>query len=247
MSKKQSDDFSIDDLLKEIDQTIYEHPKESTREIPFQIRGTGLVGDVTLFNVGFQKEYYTSEKQGKDAFSSTHVPFPKRLEPSEFMKQTYLTPKLENAQEDYRIFPRLFKPNELYSLAVSKPKYVIETVKDAFTGKIKECTEVFRPQANDTSKSSTSLLRQPAASKDFVRGSSKNVPFHFGGIDRDEERGIEQVLEEEVEVIHEPTIVNIFDRPIEEELKLLIQQDLERDNSTVVEGLETRPPGFKQG
>ena len=242
-----SKEFSIDDLLKEIDQTVYQHPKES-REIPFQIRGTGLVGDCTLQNVGYQyaDSYFSSQAiAAKEAFSSTHLSFPPNVEPAEYLKQTYLTPTLENEKEDYRTFPRLFKPNELYSLAVSKPKYVIETVKDVFTGQVKECREVYMPEATDTSKSSTSLLRQPAASKDFVRGSSHNVPFQFGGIDRNEERDLDLVLEKDNVQNVDSAPKQVFTLPIEEELKILNQQ--ESNAQTAVDGMETCPPGFKKG
>ncbi|KAF0971721.1 hypothetical protein FDP41_009944 [Naegleria fowleri] len=245
------DASSIDELLREIDQTVYEHPKHTTREIPFQIKGTGIVGDVTLFNVGFQHHpevyFAKAEQQGKEAFSSTHIPFSPNPSPSNFMKENYLTPKLENDKEDYRIFPRLFKPNELYSFAVSKPKYVIETFKDPFTGKIKECKEVYMPQVNDTSKTSTSLLRQPAASKDFVRGNSHNVPFEFGGIDREEEKGIELALSRDAAVdnAQEKPHSNIFERSIQEELELLKLQS--ENNMEAIYGIESCPPGFKHG
>ncbi|KAL9658566.1 hypothetical protein ABK040_006104 [Willaertia magna] len=254
-----SDSFSVDELLKEIDQTV--SPKED--ELPFTIKGTGLVGDCTLYNTGFQYNQQTfynnknTQNIATHSFPSTHLNFPIVQESKEFIEQTYLTPKLERVKDDHRIWPRLFKPNEMYSVNVSTPKYVIETIKDVFTGKIIECRESYLPESKISSSYSTSLLRQPSASKDFVRGSSQNVPFYFGGVDREEEKEIQNVLFSEEGKINgsinssnnnnlQLLEGNNFISSVETELELLSMQE-KQSQPLDLEGIQTCPPGFKVG
>lgn len=88
---------------------------------------------------------------------------------------------------EQRIWPREFNSNELYKLETSRPTSVLQVVKGQFDGRVTGFEEVdVKPEEFNQSSESMSIMRRPARSKDFVRGSSSNMPFLPGGLEDDQ-------------------------------------------------------------
>ncbi|CAG8494938.1 1277_t:CDS:10 [Ambispora gerdemannii] len=113
------------------------------------------------------------------------------------------------------------EPNymSLVSLGPSKPRITIEVRRDGIDGELVSYKEVAVLDETLTAKNSTSLLREPGAPKDFVKGGSNYIPFAPGGLES-------EVLKNEI---------NEVANDLEELLKF--------DEDEIL----TVPPGFEHG
>jgi antiviral helicase SKI2 len=98
--------------------------------------------------------------------------------------------------------------------------------------------EIFLPELNDSSQQSMSLLRLPGPSKDFVRGSSQQVPFLPGGMDSEHATLLNAIVKPTSDTKKDTTITT-HEISVKDELNLLSNGD--------VSNLLTVPPGFETG
>jgi hypothetical protein len=90
-------------------------------------------------------------------------------------EEEYLCPIINMEQ---KIYPREINFKEYIKMEFSKPKYTLEIEKDMFYGDIIGFKEILSD--NTSSKESSSLLRKASQTKDFIRGSTENLPFQPG-------------------------------------------------------------------
>jgi hypothetical protein len=112
--------------------------------------------------------------------------------------------------------------DNFYSLEPSTSSRILEFDNNPFKSESNNLKQIEIPEMSRSSVESTSILRQPSESKDFVRGSSQNLMFSPGGFFKNEKSW------ENVEV------VNLSG---EEELNLLSNK----------KQLSKIPHGFKRG
>ncbi|CAG8516159.1 9016_t:CDS:10, partial [Ambispora leptoticha] len=129
---------------------------------------------------------------------------------------TFPTSWLSSCQQYWEREPNYMT---LVTLGPSKPRATIEVRRDGIDGEIISYKEVAVPDETLTAKNSTSLLREPGAPKDFVKGGSNYIPFAPGGLES-------EVLKNEVEEVTE---------------------DLEEMLRFEEDGILTIPPGFEHG
>jgi hypothetical protein len=115
-----------------------------------------------------------------------------------------------------------FRSDDFYSLEPSNSTRILEFDNNPFKNESNNLRQVEIPEMTRSSVESSSILRQPSESKDFVRGTSQNLMFSPGGFFKNEKSW------ENVEV------VNLSG---EEELNLLSNK----------KHLNKIPHGFKRG
>ncbi|KAJ3069247.1 hypothetical protein HDU99_002987, partial [Rhizoclosmatium hyalinum] len=144
-----------------------------------------------------------------------------------FLEKSYLTPKnnwdqttLSRAQ---KLLPRETRIENLMQMKVTKPRTAIRIDRNLATLEVDldNFREVLLENTDSNATNSTSFLREPSSHRNFVRGSSTNIPFAPGGLEK-------VVLKQE-----DPSAQLAFD----------LDQLLNLDS----DGLKTVPPGFDRG
>eukprot|EP01080_Neovahlkampfia_damariscottae_P012658 gene12658-6558_t len=189
-----------------INKELYDKVSVNTDEIPFKFKQIGTLPELEVCEI--------------NQVSSTMIPLEDERDILDDLKKEFL--ELEELKEDERMWPRQINYDDFYNLETSNCSLVLEFENNPYLKESNVLKEYQIPEMSLSSIESSSILRQPSESKDFVRGSSQNLMFSPGGFIKNEKTW------------ENKEVKNLSG---EEELNLLTKSN----------GLCTIPHGFKRG
>ncbi|KXS15244.1 antiviral helicase [Gonapodya prolifera JEL478] len=193
--------MDIDTFLAELESAEQDTPEsiDTTNAIPFDFFSTGVTGHVRVVPKRDPSRAVGEDggEEGPEALLRDVTDLPIGLgplppgldDPLEGLVERYLTPPrtlpgwfLDKAQ---RIIEREPDYGACFDWDVSPQAVEVVLGRDKRTGEVDLTSfeEVYHPPASTSSRTSTSLHRPPGDPSKYVRGSSTNVPFAFGGME----------------------------------------------------------------